>query len=249
MIAGDPHGDRPTSPDVDPTLRSATRRTTLRLASVPRADAQARDGVARVLTLAAILLLMAIGAWLQWAPGQHPRFAPVQWQDIAPPPTTPLHAWRWIVIHHSASRHGDSASFDHYHLVVHGWAGIGYHFLIGNGVDMPLGRIDDEFRWRLQMRGAHAGPAPEQAPYNADGIGICLVGNYEKDPIDPYQESRLVELCAQLIAHIPTLSVERIIGHRDVPGKQTLCPGRGVDIEHIRFLVRSELQRLGVPAR
>ena len=33
----------------------------------------------------------------------------------------------------------------------------------------------------------------------------------------------------------------RVIGHRDVPGKATVCPGRSVDLERLRYLVREEM--------
>lgn len=223
------------------------RRTTLRLQAVP-ADQAPRDHGTRRIAIAGMLALLAVLAWTVTRPP--PRVDDqLRWSDIAPPEATPIHPWRWIVIHHSASRRGDSQEIDREHLVIRGWDGIGYDFVIGNGTDMPLGRIDATFRWRLQSRGAHAGSAPEQAIYNQDGIGICLVGNFQTGPLDPFQEHRLVELCAQLIHHVPTLAVSRIIGHRDVPGKATACPGANVDLERIRFLVRQELLARGLTVR
>jgi N-acetyl-anhydromuramyl-L-alanine amidase AmpD len=173
----------------------------------------------------------------------------IDWHAIAPPLDTPMHPWRWIVIHHSGARNGDTASIDASHVQERHWEGIGYHFVIGNGHPMPLGRVDATWRWKQQYHGAHAGSAPEQSEYNSDGIGICLVGDYDEDEPDPYLEHRLVELCAQLIAHIPSLGIARIIGHRDVPGKVTDCPGRHTDINRLRFLVREEMARQGVDAR
>ncbi len=227
--------------------RHDQRRTTLRLQAVPADQVPHERGTRRMVVVGMLALL----ALLAWAAVRSPARVEDQlrWSDIAPPEATPIHPWRWIVIHHSASRRGDSQEIDHEHQAIRGWDGIGYDFVIGNGTDMPLGRIDATFRWRLQTRGAHAGPGPEQAIYNQDGIGICLIGNFETGPVDAFQEHRLVELCAQLIHHIPTLSVSRIIGHRDVPGKITVCPGANLDLERIRFLVRAELLARGLTVR
>jgi N-acetyl-anhydromuramyl-L-alanine amidase AmpD len=216
-----------------------SRRTTLRLQAVP-AEQVPRESASRRLVQMAILVLLATLVWVLTRPP--PTVEDVlAWSDIAPPASTPIHPWRWIVIHHSATRRSSSQEIDREHQEVRGWDGIGYHFVIGNGADMPLGRIDATYRWRTQTHGAHAGPNPQQAPYNSDGIGICLIGNFDLDSLNPFQERRLVELCALLINDIPTLSVSRIIGHRDVPGKATVCPGRNVDIERLRFLVREEM--------
>jgi N-acetyl-anhydromuramyl-L-alanine amidase AmpD len=155
---------------------------------------------------------------------------PVQWADITPEASA--HPWRWIVIHHSGDHSGDSTGIDSFHERKKGWDGIGYHFVIGNGAPMPRGRVEATFRWRLQRRGAHAGPAPEHKPYNQDGIGICVIGNYQDEPFDPFLEDRLVSLCAQLIHRIPTLSADAIVSHRDL--KSTDCPGKNVDVERIR---------------
>ena len=217
----------------------SSRRTTLRLQAVPAEQAPPEPATRRILLFAIIALLAALVWTLVRPPPQVEDV--LAWSDVAPPATTPIHPWRWIVIHHSASRRSSSEEIDREHQEVRGWDGIGYHFVIGNGTDMPLGRIDATYRWETQTHGAHAGPNPLQAPYNADGIGICLIGNFDIEPFNAFQEKRLVELCALLISNIPTLSVSRIIGHRDVPGKATACPGRNVDIDRLRFLVREEL--------
>ncbi len=228
--------------------RPPGRNTTLRLAAVPAAEAPPLDRTTRFLAVVAVLALVAVLVWVISRP-QVRHNEPLTWNAIAPPPATAIHPWRFIVLHHSASRGGDAQVIDRDHQSQNGWDGIGYHFVVGNGVDMPLGRIEATFRWRQQSHGAHAGALLLQKPYNTDGIGVCLIGNYEQQAIDPYAERRLVELCAHLIDRIPTLSVGRIIGHRDVPGKSTACPGRGIDLERLRFLVRKELLARGLTVR
>jgi N-acetyl-anhydromuramyl-L-alanine amidase AmpD len=195
---------------------------------------------ARALAALAILAMAALMAWLVRTPVGDER---IDWRAIAPPIETPMHDWRWIVVHHSGWRQGDTASIDSAHVRDRGWEGIGYHFVIGNGHPMPRGRVDATWRWKQQYHGAHAGSGQQQSPYNQDGIGICVIGNYDEETLDPYVETRLIELCALLIAHDPSLSPAHIIGHRDVPGKETECPGKHIDIARVRFLVREELMK------
>jgi N-acetylmuramoyl-L-alanine amidase len=231
-----------------PPERHNGRQTTLRLAAIPIEQAPPPERGIRIVAIIAVCLMVGVLVWAVTRPIK-PKGEALMWESIAPPPSTPIHPWRWIVIHHSASRRGNAQVIDNEHLNQRGWDGIGYHFVLGNGTDMPLGRIEATFRWRLQQHGAHAGPLPQQSLYNQDGIGVCVIGNYEQDRIDPYVEKRLVELCAQLIDHTPTLSVGRIIGHKDVPGKITACPGQTIDLERLRFLVRAEIQRRGMMVR
>ena len=59
-------------------------------------------------------------------------------------------------MHHSASREVTPQSMDNYHRNVRGWSnGLGYHFVIGNGVNTTDGRIYTSSRWRQQISGAH----------------------------------------------------------------------------------------------
>lgn len=199
-----------------------------------------KERAATVLACAAAAGLLALALWL-WLGRSDRDAAPLRWRDLAPAAEVPLRPWQTIVIHHSDSRRGSLDSIDAWHRK-RGWDGIGYHFVVGNGPDMALGHVEATFRWRLQREGAHAGSGPTQTPYNQTGIGICLIGKLDEDPVDPWQEARTAALCAELIRHIPSLSVGRIIGHRDVPGKDTRCPGRNLDLDRLRFLVRQHLE-------
>ena len=192
------------------------------------------------IAVAALVLLALWSGWLMLHRRDRDE-TPIVWATLQPPPEAVMRPWAHIVIHHSASDRGSTASIDDWHRNGMHWDGIGYHFVIGNGRDMPLGRMDATFRWTKQREGAHAGGGEKGRPYNQVGIGICIIGDLNLHPMDPWQEERLVELCAELIRHVPTLSPDVIIGHRDVPGKSTECPGKTVDIEHIRELVRKRL--------
>ena len=59
---------------------------------------------------------------------------------------------------------------------------------------------------------------------NLESIAICLVGDFTRRPPSSVQMAALASLVQQLRAyyHIPA---NRVIRHRDVPGKNTACPG------------------------
>ena len=72
----------------------------------------------------------------------------------------------------------------------------------------------------LDRPGAHC--SADRA--NHDSIGICTVGN-NCDPDErwtPQQEDTLRGLVGELLSRFGPLVV---MGHRDVPGAKTLCPG------------------------
>ena len=155
---------------------------------------------------------------------------PAEW---APP--IRANAWRWIIIHHSATPNGGAGAFDRMHKSK-GWDELGYHFVVGNGSDTRDGQIEVGPRWRKQKWGAHA-KTPDNT-YNDYGIGVCLVGNF--DVTRP--SWRQVQETAKLVAYLQrTYNVpsSRVIGHGmvhtfDAAGTSTHCPGRNMDIAQIR---------------
>jgi N-acetyl-anhydromuramyl-L-alanine amidase AmpD len=131
-------------------------------------------------------------------------------------------AWRYIVIHHSATDNGNASEFDTQHRK-RGWDELGYHFVIDNGRGGPDGRVEVGSRWKRQKTGAHTGGTPRNE-YNEYGIGICLVGDFRGRLPSAAQLASLRELVSTLVEryHIPP---ENIIGHCDAPNANTQCPG------------------------
>lgn len=125
-------------------------------------------------------------------------------------------AWKRILVHHSASKDGVISDFEairQQHVVVNGWAEIGYHAVverIGNSVVSRAGRP-------TTMQGAHC---PGQ---NQKALGICVVGNFELEIPDAKHLSALVDQVSTWCA-IYRIPVSEIKGHRDY--RATLCPGR-----------------------
>lgn len=144
-------------------------------------------------------------------------------------PRTASRDWQWIVIHHSATPNGSASVFDRQHRAK-GWDELGYHFVIGNGTNSGDGQVEVGSRWPVQKWGAHAKTADNR--YNEQGIGICLVGNFENTRPTARQMQSLSKLVAYLMQTY-RIPASRVIGHRDT-GKSTDCPGRNLNIAEVR---------------
>lgn len=160
--------------------------------------------------------------------------APSDWTQDPWRPLTESLPWRFVVVHHTASTFGNVESIHQTHLqrtddFGRPWQGIGYHFVIGNGNGMEDGAIEPTFRWRDQLPGAHAGVAE----YNEQGIGICLVGNFQEQPPSEAQMQSLRRLVSVLTSRYG-IHMENIVRHQDV--KPTACPGRYFPWEELRAL-------------
>ena len=121
--------------------------------------------------------------------GSVTRFA----RDEAPritPRAAAAGRWQAIVVHDSGSPAGDTASLERRHSRA-GLAGLGFHFVIGNGQGMEDGQVAVGYRWDHQLPGAHASPGMAMQPgfgtgsldaaaLNRVAIAVCLVGNAER---------------------------------------------------------------------
>ena len=148
------------------------------------------------------------------------------WKPAAKPRT-----WKYIVLHHTASDAGSVKSIHEAHrrrkdAAGNPWLGIGYHFVIGNGNGMKDGAIEPTFRWQKQIHGAHAGVSE----YNERGIGIVLVGNFEKHRPTAAQLKSARRLVKTLRTNY-RIDAKNIVTHGDI--KKTACPGRYFSLARI----------------
>lgn len=132
--------------------------------------------------------------------------------------------WRYILIHHTATLEGDVESIDTAHRRRtddrgQPWLGIGYHFVIGNGHPMADGQVVATFRWTEQLHGAHAG----NRLHNQEGIGVCLVGDFEQTSPTPRQMAA-ARLLVQSLVRRYGIPPENMLPHSQVAA--TECPGR-----------------------
>jgi N-acetylmuramoyl-L-alanine amidase len=151
------------------------------------------------------------------------------------PPPQLEKGWRAIIVHHSATDFGNAAIFDKWHRERNHWDGVGYDFVIGNGTDSSDGQVEVTFRWRKQITGAHCKTPNNWA--NEDGIGICLVGNFN----DTRPTTRQVQSLLKLIRFLQRrygIPTNRIYGHQTTPGARvTDCPGRNLSITKLRSML------------
>ena len=138
----------------------------------------------------------------------------------------PSSRWRYIVVHHSGIKYGNAKSYDSYHRDRGMKNGLAYHFIIGNGLNSGNGTIEIGNRWLKQLDGGHV----KNNFVNQTGIGICLVGNFQKEHPSQRQLGALYEL-------IDYLRNERLKGkikvavHKEIDGsRHTVCPGRNFPI-------------------
>ena len=128
--------------------------------------------------------------------------------------------WRNIVIHHSASLSGNSAIFNSGHQKRGMENGLAYHFVLCNGHGGEDGLVEIGERWRRQLAGGHV----RGDDLNNISIGICLVGDFTSAPPTARQISSLKALLMHLL-QLTELQPSQIIGHKNLPGQATACPG------------------------
>ncbi len=155
-------------------------------------------------------------------PGQRlelrPQYRLLPLADIVPPKFE-ADRWRHLILHHSATTAGSARVFHDFHLARGMENGLAYHFVVGNGSHSRDGEVEVGRRWTLQLNGGHVG----NDAYNANSIGICLVGNFERTHPSDKQLGALVELLDYL-KNKTLRGRARLLLHRDL--EQTLCPGR-----------------------
>jgi hypothetical protein len=132
--------------------------------------------------------------------------------------------WKYIVVHNSGTRQGNAHAFDIYHRNVrHMPNGLAYHFVIGNGHSSGNGEIEIGSRWTKQINGGHVA-----SDYlNNIALGICLVGDFNRDVPTAAQTAALEELIDYLRKRCGKVKGKDIIvrGHKQINPKPTDCPG------------------------
>jgi hypothetical protein len=145
-----------------------------------------------------------------------------------------------IVIHHSLTKDGPVKDWDairRYHMETNGWNSIGYH--------CGLERIKDDYQVMLgrplDKRGAHV----KDGGFNNKSIGICVVGNWDRES-PPEKQWILTRLLVENLRTLYTskgmlIPKENVIGHWEAqaqaglaPNLRKSCPGRLFDLNKFR---------------
>jgi len=151
------------------------------------------------------------------------------------PPSQLEKKWVAVVVHHSATENGNAAIFGKWHREGKHWEGIGYDFVIGNGSDSGDGQVEVTFRWRKQIPGAHCKTPNNWA--NRNGVGICLVGNFNRTVPTKQQMQSLLKLI-RFLQQRYGIPKSRIYGHKTTPGARvTDCPGRKFPMGRLKSML------------
>jgi len=142
--------------------------------------------------------------------------------------------WHTIVVHHTASPvsgYKGAASVrgtQSYHMDGRGWNDIAYHFLVGPDGVIYRGRPQD-------VRGGHCPP-------NEGRLGVCIIGNYMNDTLDPRAEQSAKQLIAHLCGRYGMTSAN-VFPHKAL--RATACPGTDVmrRFDDLKAAVDEALQR------
>ena len=132
--------------------------------------------------------------------------------------------WKYIIVHNSGTREGNARVFDIYHLRVrHMQNGLAYHFVIGDGHGSGDGQVETGNRWTRQINGGHVA-----SDYLNDiALGICLVGDYNRDQPTKAQIGALEELVSYLRNRVGKSQGRQAIvhAHKEINPRPTDCPG------------------------
>jgi hypothetical protein len=135
----------------------------------------------------------------------------------------PVADGRWLsIVIHDSGRAADSPDTLEAEARARKLKGLGYHFVIGNGNGMEDGELHIGARWLKQVPGAHASGADADW-YNLNAVGICLVGDGDRQRFTPAQMERLSQLVDSL-CHELKVDPAKVVLHRDIA--RTTSPGR-----------------------
>ncbi len=133
--------------------------------------------------------------------------------------------WKYITLHHSATKEGNAESFDWNHRR-RGLGGLAYHFVIGNGTGSGDGQIEVGWRWIRQKE-----------TNRAQDINICLVGNFNTQQVSERQFESLVKLI-RVLRQQYDIPLWNIRGHKDIKGEITECPGKNFPMRRLKRELR-----------
>jgi N-acetylmuramoyl-L-alanine amidase len=134
--------------------------------------------------------------------------------------------WKYIILHHTATDMGNAKTINVSHGARGFWNGLGYHFLIDNGtLGKGDGQIEMSPRWIRQQSGAHC----KAGGMNDKAVGIALVGNFNLESPTPNQIQSLTYLIRTLCDYY-RIPPGNIMGHREVEGAHTECPGKNFPV-------------------
>lgn len=130
-----------------------------------------------------------------------------------------------IILHHSLTKDSGTVSWQairRYHMDVLGWDDNGYHY----GIELINGRYESLNARFMDTIGAHC------RGYNSKSIGVCLIGNFDLEPVPAEQWDLALALVRGLCFSLDIPS-QSVLGHREFNSKKS-CPGRYFNLNVFR---------------
>lgn len=115
----------------------------------------------------------------------------------------------YCVLHHAAWKKCSAADIHRIHTDERKWYGIGYHYFVGKDGIVTTGRS-------IETVGAHC------EGNNYISVGICFEGDFEVEEMGEIQLQAGKELLKMISDIYPGV---KFMGHGNMPGQNTLCPG------------------------
>ncbi len=131
----------------------------------------------------------------------------------------------YIIIHHSLTDDNvtlsDFEAIRNYHINHNGWRDIGYHWV--------LEKVNNKWVWRAGRKETEDGAHCKEQGMNFKSIGVCVVGNFDKDtPTDEIYEL-VAAKCKDIMSRWPKIKVENIKPHREYATYKS-CPGKNFNM-------------------
>jgi len=140
----------------------------------------------------------------------------------------------YLIVHHTSRKYDFPFFVKLRHKFLRGWEDNGYHYMIGNGkIFTEDGEI---YACRPEYyQGAHT------LRYNNKSLSISLIGNYDNEiPTN----DQMITLCGILTkkANEYRIPLENIVGHNELNNNRKTCPGKNIDMSHIRKIIYNRLK-------
>jgi N-acetylmuramoyl-L-alanine amidase len=139
-----------------------------------------------------------------------------------------------IILHCSATRDSGTVSWDairRFHTDIRGWSDIGYHF----GVEEVNGVLAILRGRNMFTQGAHC----RAGGMNSHSIGVCVVGDYDLEPPDPYRVSVTLDLLTKL-CFVLSIPAAHVLGHGELEVSKS-CPGTTWNMNEVRAKIANRL--------
>jgi hypothetical protein len=143
----------------------------------------------------------------------------------------------YIMVHHSLTKDSGTVSWQpirNWHMGLHPdspykMIDVGYQYgieLINDKYEILVGRMEGTI-------GAHT------RGMNGTSIGICCIGNFDKNPPDKDQWSLLLKLCVNICLRY-NIPADKVKGHTEYAPYKS-CPGNAFDMDKFRKDLETEL--------